>query len=117
MGITRFGDLGRKTLTVEDAKRIAAKWPGCKGFCFRGPMTDEPVEIIFKSKFDNGTSENRWTSFTLEECKAQAEKRQEENFIARDDVRWTMYHMVAHVRFGALSECKRALQRLERVAD
>ena len=37
--------------------------PDCQGFCFRGAVTDDAVEIVFKSKWDIRRGTNRWTSF------------------------------------------------------
>ncbi len=56
-----------ETLTVHDAKLKAVTLHGCQGFCFRGPMTNAPVEIMFKSKWDNTVGKNPWTSFKLED--------------------------------------------------
>ena len=64
--ISEGGDLLMETLTLEEAKRKAVTLRGCRGFCFRGPITKEPVEIIFKSKWDNAVGNHQWTSFKLE---------------------------------------------------
>ncbi len=64
--ISSGGDLWVEELTVDEAKRMALTLDGCQGFCFRGPMTDEEVEIRFKAHWDNKVGKNPWTSFKME---------------------------------------------------
>jgi len=43
-------DLLVETLTIKEAKRKAVNLPSCQGFCWCGPVTDNPVEIFFKGR-------------------------------------------------------------------
>lgn len=56
----------RTTMTVDDAKAMYKSLPGCKGFCHKGGPTKEPVEMVFKDKWDFVPfvlGMNRWTSY------------------------------------------------------
>lgn len=62
--ITRGGDLLRQTITVEEAKRKAARLPGCKGFCFSGVDTGAAMDIFFKDKWDFNEG-GGWSSYRI----------------------------------------------------
>lgn len=58
--IPQGGDLLVETMTVDDAKLKCLTLPGCRGFTFRGVITEEPVKIFFKNKSE--TKPGEWTS-------------------------------------------------------
>lgn len=53
-----------ETMTLEEAKARCKKLPGCKGFTFEGPVTDEPVLVSFRDSFDLVAGD--WTSFSYD---------------------------------------------------
>merc|ERR1712107_752551 len=59
--ISQGDDIAVRTMTVEDAKDVASEMPSCRGFTFHGDLTDKPVQIYFKGKWD--VSGSGWTSF------------------------------------------------------
>lgn len=61
-------DLMVKTMTVEEAKAACARLVGCRGFTFKGGLTDGKVEIHFKSKWN--IQGDGWMSFCYEPIKA-----------------------------------------------
>lgn len=56
-------DIGVATMTVQEAWEKALTLPGCTGFCFRGEVTIEPVDIYFKTYWNNNVGDDKWTSF------------------------------------------------------
>ena len=72
--IGKGGDLLNETMTLEAAMKKATTLTGCRGFCFKGKYTTEPVEVFFKNKDDVlelcGTS---WTSYLLQGVASQDE--------------------------------------------
>lgn len=68
--ISEGADLHQESMTVEEAKRKCAELLACAGFCHKGPPTEDVVEILFKSKWDNVTSAgNIWTSYKCDEAR------------------------------------------------
>lgn len=63
--ISQGGDLLWQTMTVEEAKRKAAKMPDCKGFSFNGVDTGAPLDIVFKDKWNVNAGEG-WSSYRIE---------------------------------------------------
>merc|ERR1712032_162582 len=61
--ISHGGDICREQLTLVDAMEKASRTPNCMGFCFKGPVTDGVVEVLFKDKWDNMHGSKEWTSF------------------------------------------------------
>lgn len=62
--LMRGSDLLVATMTVTDAMKKAKELLHCVGFCFRGVVGDDPVEVFFKCKWDFwGSSRLDWTSF------------------------------------------------------
>eukprot|EP00928_Gymnodinium_smaydae_P034531 TRINITY_DN24445_c0_g1_i1.p1 TRINITY_DN24445_c0_g1~~TRINITY_DN24445_c0_g1_i1.p1 ORF type:complete len:681 (-),score=86.45 TRINITY_DN24445_c0_g1_i1:510-2552(-) len=86
--ISRGGDLHKETMTVEEAKQKCEELPGCKGFCHRGAVTSDPVEILFKDKWDNTVGSNIWTSYKITasrlESQTRADPEQLADAVARD---------------------------------
>merc|ERR1712228_518825 len=84
--ISQGGDILVQNMTVEEAKRKAATLSDCEGFTYEGTLTDKPMCIYFKRKWDlNGSgSGSGWTSFQrvgeeqrseIEELRRDAEER------------------------------------------
>lgn len=66
--ISEGGTMLSEKMTVEQAKAKCASLPGCRGFTFNGPETDQPVMIDFKDKFDcKDQKDTGWTSYRCEE--------------------------------------------------
>lgn len=62
--LMRGSDLLVATITVMDAMKKAQELLHCVGFCFRGEVGDDPVEVFFKCKWDFwGSSRPDWTCF------------------------------------------------------
>merc|ERR1719329_382113 len=59
-------DLLIETMTIEEAKDVAAELEGCEGFTFEGEDTEEPIEIHFKDCWAL-VEDEEWTSFQIEE--------------------------------------------------
>lgn len=65
--ITKGGDLLVETLTVKEAMQKAKGLLHCRGFSFRGPLTNSPVEVFFKCKWTiQRSTPGAWTSFRNE---------------------------------------------------
>lgn len=57
-------DLLVATMTVTEATKKAKELLHCVGFCFRGEVGDDSVEVFFKCKWDfRGSRRPDWTSF------------------------------------------------------
>lgn len=59
--ISAGGDMHVEVMTVSAARARVGKMPDCRGFCFKGPPTDEAVKVFFKDKFD--VQGDGWTSY------------------------------------------------------
>merc|ERR1712139_1476 len=66
------GDILVATMPVREAKRRASAMCDCKGFCFEGSPTEDPVKIYFKNRWELhktrrnsacGERREEWTSF------------------------------------------------------
>lgn len=70
--ISMGDDLLVETMTVEEAKVACTKLIGCRGFTFKGSLTDGKVLVHFKSKWD--IQGEGWTSLCYEPMKASISK-------------------------------------------
>lgn len=61
--ISRGGDIHREVMGRKDAELKCTTLPGCRGFCHKGPPTEDAVEMIFKDKWESAVVKNEWTSY------------------------------------------------------